>query len=67
MAVKKGNMISHIDCEWISKRAKGHGVIYSYSSPDGLATIAWVGGIGRVKILWYNVQLFLRFVKRRLR
>ena len=48
----------HIDHDWISKRVNGHGACYSYNSSNGLAFISWIYGVGRLRVFWYNIQLF---------
>lgn len=57
----------HVDDQWISEKIRGHGGGYRYSRTDGLAQIIFIGSTGRLKILWYNIQLFARFLRRRLK
>lgn len=54
----------HIDHDWISKRVNGHGACYSYNSSNGLDFISWIYGVGRLRVFWYNIQLFFRYMKR---
>lgn len=54
----------HIDHDWISKRVNGHGACYSYNSSNGLVFISWIYGVGRLRVFWYNIQLFFRYMKR---
>ena len=67
MAVKKRALSStHPDHMWIDERIGGHGGSYSYAEPDGKAKIYHIGSTSRVVIWFYNLQLLMRFVRRKL-
>lgn len=55
----------HADKEWIEERIGGHGgAYYVGNSKNSRASIKWIGGVSRFRILWYNIQLLVRYFMR---
>jgi hypothetical protein len=57
----------HIDGKWIDKKIGGHGGAFSYNSYDGKARLIYIGSTSGIKIFWYNIILWGKYVKRRLK
>lgn len=66
MAVKERALKEHIDKEWISERIGGHGGSFSYTKPDGIVRIGYIGGKPKIVIWFYNLQLLMRYIRRKL-
>lgn len=63
---KKGkDFIPHEDILWINSKIGGHGGSYNYNSINGLATIYYIGNKNKLQVLWYNIILYFKFLKRR--
>lgn len=54
----------HIDREWITDKIDGHGGGYVYRSTTGLAKIAWIGRKNKMHVMWYNLILCVKYIKR---
>ena len=57
----------HIDDEFITEKIDGHGGNYTYNNYTGRVIIHSIGGICKAKIIWYNIELFLRYLNRKFR
>lgn len=57
----------HPDENWIHNRIGGHGGAYAFNDRTGLATIDDIYGVSRIKLFWYNMQLYFRWLKRRVK
>lgn len=56
----------HTDYEWIMAKIGGHGGSWRYKGGyNSRASIGYIGGVSRYKILWYNLQLFIRYRRRK--
>ena len=64
---KRRKSPAHVDSEWISERIGGHGGSYDYNKPDGIVKIHHIGSTPKRVIWLYNLQLLLRYFKRKLR
>lgn len=57
--------IPHIDNDWISRKINGHGGgYYTKGGPKGLAILTYIGDKKFYHIWYYNVILFVRYIKR---
>lgn len=58
----------HVDAKWIRERIGGHGGSYGYNmDPESLAVIHYIGSTPKRVIWLYNLQLLLRYLKRKMR
>lgn len=55
---------NHVDCGWLNKKIGNSSAAYSYSSIDGMLLVHRIYGKSRIKILWYNFILFIRYLMR---
>jgi hypothetical protein len=62
--------IHHADDEYIHTKIKGRGGSVKFYKKDGQhwsmsrAVIGYIGGVPRYKIMWYNLCLLIRWVRR---
>ena len=56
----------HIDTDWIlSKVGDGSsGYVYYTSARHGIAYIRYIYGVNKVRVYYYNIILYLRYIKR---
>jgi hypothetical protein len=59
--------IEHIDYPWIKDKIDGHGGSCHYNSKYGTVSIGYIGSTSRVKVWYYNLILFGKYVLRQLR
>jgi len=57
----------HVDKSWIYDKIDGHGGCFGCSDPYGLAKIDYIGNKNSLQVFWYNLILYLRYVKRRIK
>lgn len=56
--------MKHVDYDWASEKAGGHGMCCGYNSERGLLVIHWIGSKPIYVIWWYNLILFFKMLKR---
>lgn len=62
--------IRHMDDEYIYNKIKGNGGSVKYIRKDGQhwsksrAVIGYIGGVPKYKIIWYNLCLLIRWIRR---
>ena len=54
----------HPDEQWISDKMGNHGGSWGYDFYTGRATIYHIGVGNRYKVVWYNLLLFIKYLKR---
>lgn len=59
--------VFHVDNYWICKKMGSHGGGYEYNSSIGLAHIDFITSKNNVQILWYNIILYIKYLKRRIK
>ena len=57
--------MNHVDYDWISKKIGGHGGTYSCYTNTGIIRIGYIGSTSKIKVFWYNVILFFKYLKRK--
>lgn len=60
-------MRDHIDAGYIKEKIAGHGGSYSYQNPKGWVKIGYIGGASRVRVIWYNIMLLVRYIQRKVK
>lgn len=56
--------IPHIDSDWINKKIDGHGGAFTYNNKYSCAKIDYIGSTSSLRIFYYNIILWLKYVKR---
>lgn len=57
---------SHIDEEWIKNKIDGHGGSFQYDDYNSLAQIGYIGSTSTLKIIYYNIILWFKFISRKI-
>jgi hypothetical protein len=57
----------HRDRDYIMSKIKRHGASFVYNDNDSLAIITWIGSTPKIKIFYYNIILWLKYVKRNIK
>jgi len=65
--VKQKHRLRHIDHDWIYSKIGGHGGSYGWDHIYGRAWIAHIGSRSKLKIAWYNLILYLKWLNRRIK
>jgi hypothetical protein len=64
---KEYTHIEHIDYPWIQSKIDGHGGSCHYNYKYGLVTIGYIGSTCRLKVWYYNLIIFGKYILRQLR
>lgn len=57
----------HVDEKWIRKRIGKSGSMYEFKGFSGLAKIKYIYKKNKIIILYYNLILLLKYLKRKVR
>ncbi|MCI8654390.1 MAG: hypothetical protein HFJ48_00725 [Clostridia bacterium] len=55
----------HKDQEWIESKMNGRSGCYGYDNIKGPAKIGYIYKVNKIKIIYYNIILFIRYLKRK--
>ena len=67
MRKRKEEWVEHVDSKWIDTKIGGHGGGYTFDTVKGVATIDFIFGKNFLKIFWYNVILFVKYIIRNIK
>jgi len=59
--------VDHVDKSWISDKIGVGGGVWSCHEPYSLARIERIFNKNFLQLFWYNICLYLRYLKRRIR
>lgn len=54
----------HVEEDWIHSKIKGQGGGHRFSNPKGLVVIFYIGSTSKLKIFYYNIILWFKYLKR---
>lgn len=57
----------HKDSKWIKSKMGGRSGCYGYNKINGPARIGYIYKVNKIKIIYYNIILFLRYLERKVR
>lgn len=59
-----GNILKHVDYDWVCEKAGKHGFMVHYHNPYGWLKVSWITSWSKYEVFCINLELLFRASKR---